>query len=342
MSLLARLSGVLFLLVRRRLKLEPVQIFLLGCVLAALGATLLFDQPGTSQINFLRTVYPLGALLSVWGLVELVPASRLKPTVVWGLVGAVVAAAVLLGFYITFGAPSPSGVGRRNLADALVTPVLVIAGVAVAAVVGWLVLRRKVRGLMGLGAALACAVLMFSLGAPTFPVDLRPATEHLFTTGLPALTPSLQSHRPMTTTADEVRAARWIAHEAGRDDIVATNVHCVFDGQDGSCETRMFLVSAFTERSVLVGSWAYSNLSLSNNGKGGLPFNHQPFWNKKLLTANDRAFTNPSPELLKTLRDKNHVRWLYADPRAGAVSPMVDRYATLRHVEGNVRVYELR
>ncbi|NUR27714.1 MAG: hypothetical protein HOV83_18030, partial [Catenulispora sp.] len=41
------------------------------------------------------------------------------------------------------------------------------------------------------------------------------------------------------------------------------------------------------------------------------------------------------------LQQKYGARWLYADDRAGTISPDLTRYAQVRYHEGTVTIYEL-
>ncbi|MFI7060511.1 hypothetical protein ACIBL3_05980 [Kribbella sp. NPDC050124] len=59
------------------------------------------------------------------------------------------------------------------------------------------------------------------------------------------------------------------------------------------------------------------------------------------LAANDAAFTAPNPAAIERLR-KVGVRWLYADNRAGKVSPALRNYVRLRHATLDATIYEIR
>jgi hypothetical protein len=66
-----------------------------------------------------------------------------------------------------------------------------------------------------------------------------------------------------------------------------------------------------------------------------------PYWNREELAANDVAFTTPSPTAIERLRNAG-VRWLYADNRAGKVSPALRSYVQLRHTTTDATIYEIR
>ena len=50
----------------------------------------------------------------------------------------------------------------------------------------------------------------------------------------------------------------------------------------------------------------------------------------------------PTPAGLAQLRDTYHAKWLFADTRAGAVSPALGTLAVERYRSGTAVVYQLR
>ena len=116
----------------------------------------------------------------------------------------------------------------------------------------------------------------------------------------------------------ETTAALWIEKHTPRDDILATNVHCRFKPRKHFfCDSRAYWVTAFAERRALVESWAYTEETLNRIGQFTIGFPLFPFDDPTLLHENDRNFTNPTAASLAVLREKHHVRWLFADSRAG-------------------------
>jgi len=92
---------------------------------------------------------------------------------------------------------------------------------------------------------------------------------------------------------------------------------------------------------VLVEGWAYSNHALRIYAATGVNPSLIPFWDRELLAANDAAFTQPSAAVIERLR-RYGVRWLYADNRAGKVSPNLMQYVRLRQATLDATIYEIR
>jgi hypothetical protein len=141
-------------------------------------------------------------------------------------------------------------------------------------------------------------------------------------------------------TAAEAGAAMWLRRNSRPGDLIATNAHCIIQ-RDGMCDSRHFWIAALSERPVLIEGWSYSNqanrIALTTGGNPSLI----PYWNREELAANDTAFTAPTPAAIERLR-KAGVRWLYADNRAGMVSPALRDYVRLRHATLDATIYELR
>ena len=72
---------------------------------------------------------------------------------------------------------------------------------------------------------------------------------------------------------------------------------------------------------------------------------HQPecgsFLDPALLSLNDRAFTDPSAEVLGALYADHGIRWLFADTTI-ADSAALGQFADLRERVGDFAIYELR
>ena len=141
-------------------------------------------------------------------------------------------------------------------------------------------------------------------------------------------------------TADEVTAARWLGTQAGAYDVIATNVHCLPTRTAPNCDARAFWVSGLSGRRVLVEGWGYTDAAQAANGRGGLGFARQPFDDPALLALNDGVFTDPTAEKARKLYTLG-VRWLFADRRAGMVSPDLADVASPQFRSGPVSVYRL-
>src|ERR1700750_2834163 len=62
--------------------------------------------------------------------------------------------------------------------------------------------------------------------------------------------------RTLAVSRGEIDAARWIRHHSDVNALVMTNRHCTttVDPTNG-CDSRRFVVAAFSERQVLVEGW---------------------------------------------------------------------------------------
>lgn len=138
----------------------------------------------------------------------------------------------------------------------------------------------------------------------------------------------------------EQRAARWLRANSAPTDVVATNVHCSGKATTDHCDARGFWVGAFTERRMLVESWAYTSQAHSAEGQDGYPYTRQPFYDPTLFALNESAFYRPSVKIMEDLRDK-HVRFLFADSEAGRISPELASLANRVHQDGSVTIYEI-
>jgi hypothetical protein len=213
-------------------------------------------------------------------------------------------------------------------------PLGVLLLVAVLAFAGWWLLRATAwRGLQGAGMAVFCATTLavFTLQGPAWTADQAWSA---VTSTRPAL-PAWKVGTP------ETLAAQWVSKNVPRDDIIATNVHCLRKKTTPGCDGRAYWVAALTERRILVESWAYTEETLRQIGQHPGGFGTYPFDDPELYQANEQAFKNPTAEGLATLRDKYHVRWLFADRLAGPVSPELAQLAQLRLSNKHVQVFEL-
>jgi hypothetical protein len=309
--------GVVFL---RRLWRDQGVIFLAGFAIAGFAATLLTAQPGISQVYFYRTAFPALAVLSCLGLARLV--DRLDDH--RGGVLVVVAAALGLAACVLTRSVDLSGVKTPLL---LMIAGLVAVGLVVA--VAWKLGRR---GGSVVTAFLAGLVAACMVGATTLPLaGLFFKHSELVMYG------KLNGHGP---TKAEAEAATWLRENSQTDDLIATNAHCIIKRGE-VCDSRHFWIAALSERQLLVEGWAYTNHANRLYATTGINPSVLPFWNKELLAANDAAFTAPSPAVIERLR-RLGVRWLYADNRAGEISPNLKQYVRLRQATLDATIYEIR
>ena len=153
------------------------------------------------------------------------------------------------------------------------------------------------------------------------------------------LRPLLPWLRRVVTQA-EMRAALWLEATAGAEDVVATNVHCM-PMRARLCNARAFWVAGLSGRRTLVESWAYSDAAAAANGRGGRKYFFQPAPDPAVYEVNQRVFTQADPADVRRLRQEYAVRWLFADTRAGTVSPRLATVATIRYRNGPVTIYSL-
>ncbi|HZX07349.1 hypothetical protein [Kribbella sp.] len=311
-------SGLFFLGRKWR---DPGAAFLIGAAVAGLLGTLLTTQSGVSQLYFLRTAFPMIAVLAATGLANLVGRLGDRRAVV--LVGS----AGLLGL-IGFAVARSESAGLRGVKGPWLWTLAVVAAVAVLVAVGWKLARRPGNFFVALlgGAVAACMI-----GAALVPLQAFVSDKasnlvfaHPFRGG---------------ATAAEAGAAQWLRRNSKPGELIATNAHCIIR-RDGICDSRHFWLAALSERPVLVEGWSYSNqanrIALAEDTNPSLI----PYWNREQLAANDTAFKAPSPTAIERLR-KAGVRWLYADNRAGTVSPALRNYVRLRHATLDATIYEL-
>ncbi|ADB29623.1 hypothetical protein Kfla_0501 [Kribbella flavida DSM 17836] len=311
--------GVLFL---RRFWRDPATAFLAGLSIGAFVATVLTTQPGISQMYFYRTAVPFLVVLSCLGLAQLI--ERLEDRRAAVLV-AVASAAGLIACLLAREAAS----GQAGVKLPFLWTIGALLAVALVVAVGWRSIRRTGRAPT---AFFAAAVAACMVGATALPLaGLVSDQASLVVYGRTGM------YGPTKAQAD---AARWLRVNSGRDDLVATNAHCIV--QRGTvCDSRHFWIAALSERQVLVEGWAYTNRANRIAVTTGVNPSVLPFWDQRLLAANDAAFTAPSDRVIERLRQYG-VRWLYADRRAGEISPALKQYVRLRHATADATVYEIR
>jgi hypothetical protein len=301
---------------------DPAAWLLGGLTAAGVGGLWLLWHPSASQNYFFVGMIPFATVLTVWLLADRVRGRR--KALVYGLVAGGVWAVVVprLG-------PPP----RRTVLGwslALAEPVLLTA-VVIGVVIGVVLLTRR-----GSRRALPIALLAAVVGGSVGTFADRVADD----TGRALHDPGPRPDKMISR--DEMAAALWLAKHSGEDDLVATNVHCLPGGPPGECDARAFWVAGLTGRRALVESWGYTDQAVAADGVGGLRYYKQPAPYPERYALNQRVFAEGDPADVAELRDRFHVRWLFADRRSGPVSPRLARIVPERHAAGPVTIYELR
>ncbi|WP_433373649.1 hypothetical protein ACQPZX_02320 [Actinoplanes sp. CA-142083] len=312
-----RLLGIT-MIVRR----DPSAWLLAGLTVAGAGGMWLLWHPSASQGYFYTGVLPFASALTVWLLAERARGTRpVYAGLAAGFVWSVIVAFIGLWFF------DPPAHTVTSWSWALLRPVLLTALVAA---VGAFLLRhrRKAIPIALLAAVLGAGVGAFAFNtAKTAGASLRNNT---------APSPSRM------VSKDEMAAAQWLDHEAGKNDVIATNVHCqLLPNRAKVCDARAFWVVALTGRRALVESWAYTDQAVAANNVNGLKYVYQPAPYPDRFALNERVFAKGAAADVDELRTRYHVRWLFADSRYGPVSPQLAKVATVRHTAGPVTVYEV-
>jgi hypothetical protein len=318
-----RQLGIVPLLAMRRMRLTPAQWLLL---FGGLAGPALFNTFGSINAQyFSRTGFTFGVLLSAWGFVLLADRARLDRRAALGLGALSAAVAVaLVAVQLAVSRPAPSGRPYSPLVPIWKwSAALAVAGAALAVL--WWLLRWKVRGLAGRG-TLVAVTLALVCGAPGLVMDADQSIK----------TPNGGPYFTIPLPKSEVDAARWVRGHSATDDVLATNSHCLRapEAVPGiECDSRVFWLSAYSERSVVVEGWDFApRMAAEQLG---------PFWDPQRMALNDSAFTAPTADVLTQLRTRYHVRWLVADRAVATESPLLATLATRRFDNGQMAVYEL-
>lgn len=317
-----RQAGIIPLLWRHKLRLEPVQWLLLGGALAGIGVYLSFRQLASGEQYFARAGFTFGVLLSAWGYAEVFERARLdrRGKIALGVFAAAVTAATIAA-QLAFASSYP---WTHSYDPAM--PILrwsaVLAGFGLVGALLWAVLRLSRPGLRGRGGLVVLTAILV-VGAPGLVMDMVKS----------ARSPNGGAYHNTSMPRSHVVAARWVRDHSGSTEVLATNVHCLPTLYMGRCDPRSFWLSAYAERRVLVEGWSFAPRLAGDAGK--------PFWDQDLLARNDLAFTEPTADGLAWLKQQG-VGWLVADTRSGEVSPQLAQLADVRFTDGPVTVYQLR
>lgn len=329
---LAYAAGIVGL-ARRGLWRDPRAQFLVLAATAGVGATFAFAANGSSQLYFFRTTPLVFAVASTWGLSVLLqrPGSS-RPRVV--LLAAALSGAVVALIVGALDANGVIGLEARNNLQGLLEPYLLgVLGVVLVVAALRAVLRSR-----GVGQSVvvpAAVVAVMGLGLPTATTLAADFTRDPLPSAVPEAT------ERATIGVGGIAAARWLRSHSDADDLVATNGHCRAGSLRGRCDNRMFWLSAYSERRILLEGWSYQVRTAPLARELQMPGCCLPFWHPDLLAANDAAFRPRSESDLDALRERG-VDWLVVDLRAPHNLDRLERFTEVAFERGEYVVLSLR
>ncbi|MEU4563888.1 hypothetical protein AB0F72_36385 [Actinoplanes sp. NPDC023936] len=328
-SQIGRVLGFTALL-RKDFRKDAAAWVLAGIGIAGWAGALLINHTANGELYFIYSAIPAQAALTAWLLTAVAPRKAFVP-VTGGLIAGAVTGAMLHRY-----GPGLTGPWEDHWRYNLARPLLVLLAVIAIGSALWWLHRRRWPVLIGSGLAVLLAAGI-GLGWATTWRGLSGQIE----AAVSGKTPSTGTKGNFWVTANEMRAADWLAKNAPAEDYVATNVHCEMVKTDADCINRSFWVSALTEHAVVLEGWAYQPDTQSAHGDNGIPYFRQPAPQPERQRINDAAFSAPTAAGLAELREKYGAKWLYADKRASPVSPELATLATERFRAGDVIVYQL-
>lgn len=336
-TVLGRTWGVLLLIPRWRTA-DPGQLMLAGALLTGMGAYFMFFHPGGSQIFFIISAFPLGAIASAWAICEVAPRLDRRTAVVIGLLTTAVGVLAYTSKDL-LGTTRPT-TGFSNQVFFLARPVIVVALLLVLLLAALLIAHRN--GWLRQVSAVTVITAVFIAAGLTTTIQYIRSPEGTSV----ARSWAERLDYPGAVTGKGVAGARWIRDHSSHDAVVATNRHCLtgqkFPGPGPvvACEVASFWVSAWTERSVLVEGWAYDYRSVAAQLENGVRYRRQPFWDQPLLAANDSFFENPTAEGAAFLCKRGATLALL-DRRFQPELPSLEPVAKQVYANADVEVYKL-
>lgn len=319
------------LLVLRKTRRDPIAWFLVGALTAGWAGYLIVDHPAASEAYFIRTAVPFGAAAVGW--LMAVSVRGFSRRLVAVTAGGGLALGVVFGVVLVTARLTPAG-DQLERVWAVARPL--VAATALAALLGlawWLVVRRRF-AVRGLGVALA------ALAVVTIPTAM---TVGRTVTQPDQRKPGVYGNAVWRYSADEVVAAGWLRANSRPADVVAGNTYCRRSrSRPADCDARGYLISGIAGRRTLIEGWAYTQQAMADHGVNGKRYSMQPSPWPDRVELTSQAIGAPTAEAMTRLRDQYGVRWIFADPTQGEVSPRLGEFATLRHATPTVRVYELR
>ncbi|MCO6008543.1 hypothetical protein NE236_26575 [Actinoallomurus purpureus] len=316
-------GGALCLALRRRTLCDPAILLLLGISVTGIAVACILRFAGNSQSYFLCGVMPCMSLVSVYGLMAVLPGrlGRRSGIMLLGAsAGGVAAVLAVRGL---------GGNTRPTVGDALprmLGPFFALIVISIGCMVLLVLAGRRRPSVRSLSPVVALAFV----GGLILPGSLLHVRQLWH--GIP--------RDPLAAVigAGTLEAGRWLREHSRPDDLVATNAVCL---SGMGCDDRRFAVSAYSERRVLVESWRYTARAHMEGVRRHIADESVPFWDLRRLMDNEAVFHRPSPEAVRRLRHTYGVRWLFVDRGFDRPAPDLDRFARLRYAAGQCRVYEI-
>ncbi|MDQ3629606.1 MAG: hypothetical protein M3419_12505 [Actinomycetota bacterium] len=306
--------------------------FLVGAAVAGTVASFTFAANASAQLHFVRTTPVVFAVASVWGLTVLMPRDR-PLRLPHLLVATAVVAGALASAVQALNEQGVIGLRAHASVWGLVQPyVLAATGVLVlVAACAWASRRwPHWRGTTGVAAVVAC----LGLGLPS----LTGLAVDVARDPVPPTAPA--AREPQMIGTGGIDAARWLRAHSDPEDLLATNRHCQETAGVGTCDNRMFWLSAYSERRVLIEGWSYQVRTATRAAASGERACCLPFWDPRRLRTNNVAFRGV-PRAVDTLRDTYGVRWLVLDRRSPYRLDRLRELADVRYRRGDYVVLEL-
>ncbi|MCY1137523.1 hypothetical protein OWR29_05885 [Actinoplanes sp. Pm04-4] len=308
-------------------KREPSIWLLAGMTAAGFGATFLLWHPSASQVYFYTGAAPFGTVAVAWVMADLARGWK-----------AVFAGALAGG---TWALLAPQMYAPRMdrvvnwifvLAEPLIRTTIIAVGLAAIGLILHKVIKGRTPWRAVLPALLAAVLAAGLVGGAKRQIEDVDTTLAAVPTGL--------RDPGKLVLSGEMAAAQWLDQNAGRDDVVATNVHCIPIDWTQSCDSRAFWVAGLAGRRTVIESWGYTDEAVAADGVNGERYFKQPAPDTMRYLLNQRVFAHGQPEDVAELKRLYNVKWLFADDRAGRSANLTE-VATLRYSSGPVSVYEL-
>jgi len=136
---------------------------------------------------------------------------------------------------------------------------------------------------------------------------------------------------PWSITVGTSDAADHIKNNSSINTIVLTNRHCVGPEESSSCHSRIFAVSALSERRVFIEGWSYTPCPVVD------PIINS-FWDPAAFQLNQEVINNPTTKNTEQIRSYG-VEWVLLDERRPH-SKKISDFASLEFESGEVSLWK--